>query len=35
MEVSLSEGHAGALCEDFAVAEEHLGENEYILFRVW
>lgn len=35
VETLLSEGHAGALWEDFPVAEEGLGENQYILFRVW
>jgi len=30
----LSEGHTGAFCEDFAVAEEGLDENQHLLFRV-
>lgn len=33
VETLLSEGHIGAFCEDFAVAEDGSGENQHLLFR--
>lgn len=34
VETLLSEGQTRALCEDLAVAEEGLDENQYLLLRV-